>query len=86
MWCAQCKRWTLSHPTSGHGQTEGSGGGKPRKTPKAEDLKLQASLKTFLANPIESKLSKKDRKKLQALLTTMHQSNDTSDDASVDPD
>jgi hypothetical protein len=79
MWCGhvQCKRWTLSHTTSGHGQRKGGTGSDNRKPPKAEDLKIQFSLKTFLANPTENKLTKKDRKQLQALLTTMHQNNDS---------
>jgi hypothetical protein len=85
IWCVhiQCKCWTLSHTTSGHGQRKGRGGGNNRKPPKLEGLKIQSSLKTFLANPTANKLTKKDRKQLQALLTTMHQSDD-SDAGSVD--
>jgi hypothetical protein len=71
----------LAH--SGHGQRKGGTGSDNCKPPKAEDLKIQFSLKTFLANPTENKLTKKDRKQLQALLTTMHQNND-SDAGSVD--
>jgi hypothetical protein len=79
----QCKCWMISHTTSEHGKCKGRV--NTHKPPKVEDMKLQASLKTFLANPTESKLTKKDRKKLQVLLTTIHQ-NDDSDAASVDLD
>lgn len=79
----QCKCWTLSHTTSGHDKCKGRGDN--HKPPKAEGMKLKASLKTFLTNQTEAKLAKKDCKKLQVLSTMMHQ-NDESDAASVDLD
>jgi hypothetical protein len=49
-------------------------------------LKLQGSLKTFLAQGTEgkTKLSKKERKQLQALLTTMNHNDDSEAKGSVD--
>jgi hypothetical protein len=84
-WCGQekCRRWTLSHNISGHGlQGNAATRGKP---PKADNLKLQLSLKTFLstANNSKNKLSCKDRQQLQALLTAMKH-NEESDAASVE--
>jgi hypothetical protein len=81
----QCKRWTLSHGTEGHGQKDPTS--TSQKTLKAEDMKLQSSLKTFLASTKESQkqLCKKDCQQLQALLTTMHHSEE-SDVGSVNSD
>jgi hypothetical protein len=85
-WCANaaCNRWTLSHTTDGHGTKEG-GKGAP---PKAENMKLQGSLKTFLAQQgtdgSKEKLSKKERKQLQALLSTMSHDDESEADGSVD--
>eukprot|EP00978_Attheya_sp_CCMP212_P033291 scaffold133765_cov60-Attheya_sp.AAC.5 len=85
-WCGheQCKRWTLSHNTEGHVQKGPSD--KGHGPPKAKDMKLQSSLKTFLAanGNAKKKLSKKECQKLQALLSTMHHSKDSDDAGSVD--
>jgi hypothetical protein len=77
----------MSHTTSGHGTREDNTSTQGSKKPKAEDLKLQGSLKTFLlqASGKDAKLSKIELQKLQALLTTMsHSNDDTSNAASVD--
>jgi hypothetical protein len=84
-WCGrkQCKRWTLSHNTEGHGQKDTVATG--RKPPKAKDMKLQSSLKTFLASTKGSKkkLPAKECQQLQLLLTTMNHSKDSDATASV---
>jgi hypothetical protein len=71
LWCnnKQCHHWTMSH--TGHGARDANA--TKSKKPKAEDLKLQGSLKTFLSQATgkDVKLSKKESQKLQALLTTM---------------
>jgi hypothetical protein len=77
-WCdhVDCHRWTLSHTTEDHGSKKDP----DKDPPKAENLKLQGSLKTFLSagKAGNAKLSKKERKQLQALLTTMNHNADSS--------
>lgn len=86
-WCGNkaCNRWTLSHTTAGHGKPADSS-----NPPKAESMKIQGSLKTFLAKAKggseKSQLSKRERKQLQALLTTMNHDDDSDAAGLVDLD
>jgi hypothetical protein len=84
-WCghAACHCWTLSHSTTGHDMQ-----GRKGDPLKAGNRKLQGSLKTFLAQSSDgkTKLSKKECKQLQALLTTMNHDEDSKANGSVEVD